>query len=164
MKMKGLVSRVVPVLKQGDAFIRNPLVVTDRYVEGGEIVFGEMKTGEEAKKAKGVLKETPVDLAPLDRAVDEIVWHYTNLMPACLMKSIDGIRMKKKFFWDQCKIINRHWLSANMMTEAYLGFNAFNTKKITGRDVIDFVKYRQLLAEEHPFDDDLADAVFAKPK
>ncbi|MHC5036162.1 MAG: 6-oxocyclohex-1-ene-1-carbonyl-CoA hydratase [Planctomycetota bacterium] len=164
MKMKGLISQVAPALKQGDTFIRNPLVVTDRYVEDGEIVYGEMKRGAEAKEAKGLLKELPVDFTLLDKALDKIVWHYTNLMPACLMKSIDGIRLKKKFFWDQCKVINRHWLSVNMMTEAYLGFHAFNSKKITGKDVIDFVKYRQLLAEAHPFDDELAEAVFAKPK
>ena len=60
------------------------------------------------------------------------------------MKSIDGIRAKKKFFWDQTKLANRHWLAANMSGEAFLGFTAFNTKKITGEDVIDFVKYRQL--------------------
>jgi len=164
MKQKNLVSRVVPVLKDGDSFVRNPLVVTDRYIDDGEIVYGDMKTGEEGKKAKEKLKALPMDLGLLDGAVDEIAWHYTNLMPACLMKSIDGIRLKKKFFWDQCKIINRHWLSVNMMTEAYLGFNAFNTKKQTGADVIDFVKYRQLLAQAHPFDDELVEAVFAKPK
>ncbi|MHC4778904.1 MAG: 6-oxocyclohex-1-ene-1-carbonyl-CoA hydratase, partial [Planctomycetota bacterium] len=99
MKMKGLVSEVVPALKGPDGHLRNPLVVTDKYVDGGEIVYGEIKRGDEAKAAKAVLKETPVDLTPLDEAVDKIVWHYTNLMPACLMKSIDGIRLKKKFFW-----------------------------------------------------------------
>ncbi len=29
-------------------------------------------------------------------------------------------------------------------------FNAFNTKKITGKDVIDFIRWRQLLAEGAP--------------
>ena len=70
------------------------------------------------------------------------------------MKSIDGIRAKKKFFWDQTKLANRHWLAANMAGEAFLGFNAFNTKKITGTDVIDFIKYRQLIAEGEPMDED----------
>ena len=42
---------------------------------------------------------------------------------------------------------HRHWLAANMMGEAFLGFGAFNTKKITGEDTIDFIKYRQLIAE-----------------
>ena len=64
-----------------------------------------------------------------------------------LIKSVDGIRMKKKFFWDQCKIINRHWLAANMNGEAFFGFTAFNNKKMTGADTIDFIKYRRMLAD-----------------
>jgi 6-oxo-cyclohex-1-ene-carbonyl-CoA hydrolase len=164
MKMKGLLTKVVPVLRKDGRPVPNPLVITDKYIEDGQIVYGEMKKGKEADAAKAQLKELPADLSALDRAVDEVLWHFTNLMPACLIKSVDGIRMKKKFFWDQCKIVNRHWLSANMMTEAYLGFNAFNTKKLTGRDVVDFVKYRQLLAQAHPFDDELAEAVMPKPK
>ncbi|UCF78704.1 MAG: 6-oxocyclohex-1-ene-1-carbonyl-CoA hydratase, partial [Candidatus Eiseniibacteriota bacterium] len=97
-------------------------------------------------------------------AVGEIIWNFTNLMPGCLIKSVDGIRLKKKFFWDQCKIANRHWLAVNMNTEAFLGFTAFNTRKLTGKDVIDFVKYRQLLAEAHPMDDELAEEVLGKPQ
>ena len=53
---------------------------------------------------------------------------------------------------------------ANMNTEAWLGFNAFNTSDLTGQRTIDFIKYRQLVAQGHPFDDELADAVIAKPK
>ena len=34
-----------------------------------------------------------------------------------------------------------------MMGEAFLGFGAFNTKKITGVDTIDFIKNRQLIAK-----------------
>ncbi|MCU0724717.1 MAG: 6-oxocyclohex-1-ene-1-carbonyl-CoA hydratase [Planctomycetes bacterium] len=153
MKLKGLVSKVVPVLKVDGTFVRNPLVVTDRYVEDGEIVYGAMKTGEEAKKAKEVLKAGTTDFTLLDRAVEEIVWKFTNLFPGCLIKSIDGIRAKKKFFWDQSKLANRHWLAANMSVEAYLGFNAFNAKKLTGRDTIDFVRYRRLIAEGRLMDD-----------
>ena len=111
---------------------------------------------------KEILKSTPTDFELLDKAVNDIVWTYTNLMPGCLMKSIDGIRMKKKFFWDQTKLANRHWLAANMATEAFLGFHAFNSKKETGKDVIDFVKYRQLLTEGRPFDDKLKEAVLPK--
>jgi 6-oxo-cyclohex-1-ene-carbonyl-CoA hydrolase len=36
---------------------------------------------------------------------------------------------------------------ANMNYEAFLGFGAFNTKKITGTDTIDFIKFRQLIAQ-----------------
>jgi 6-oxo-cyclohex-1-ene-carbonyl-CoA hydrolase len=163
MKRVGLISKVTPVLKNGDKFIRNPMVVIDKWAEDGEIVYGEFVKGEEYKKAKEILKTTPTNFELLDRAVNDIVWTYTNLMPGCLMKSIDGIRMKKKFFWDQTKLANRHWLAANMATEAFLGFNAFNSRKETGKDVIDFVKYRQLLADGHPFDDKLKEAVLPKP-
>ena len=164
MKRIGLISKVVPVLKQGNKFIRNPTVITDKYIEDGEIVYGEFLNGEAFKKAREIIKNTPTDFELLDKAVNDMVWTYTNLMPGCLIKSIDGIRMKKKFFWDQTKLANRHWLAANMATEAFLGFHAFNTRKLTEKDVIDFVKYRQLLAEGHPFDDKLKEAVLPKPK
>jgi 6-oxo-cyclohex-1-ene-carbonyl-CoA hydrolase len=163
MKRVGLISKVLPVLKKGNKFIRNPTVITDRYVENGEIVYGEFLKGEEFKKAREIVKSTPTDFELLDKAINDVVWTYTNLMPGCLIKSIDGIRLKKKFFWDQTKLANRHWLAANMATEAFLGFHAFNTRKQTGSDVIDFVKYRQLLAEGHPFDDKLKEAVLPKP-
>lgn len=164
MKRLGLISKVVPVIKEGDKWVRNPQVITDKYVEDGEIVYGEFKKGEELAKARAYVKEATKDLALLDQTVSEILWTFTNLFPGCLIKSIDGIRMKKKFFWDMTKLANRHWLSVNMMTEAFLGFNAFNTKKITGKDLIDFIKYRQLLAQAHPFDEELKEAVLAKPQ
>jgi 6-oxo-cyclohex-1-ene-carbonyl-CoA hydrolase len=163
MKRLGLITMVVPVIKDGDRWIRNPMVVTDKYVHDGEIVYGESVTGEELKKAKEFIKTAKIDFERLDRAVNDCIWKFVNLMPGCLIKSIDGIRMKKKFFWDVSKLANRHWLAANMATEAFLGFHAFNTKKITGKDVIDFVKYRQLIAEGRLFDDSLAEDVFGKP-
>jgi 6-oxo-cyclohex-1-ene-carbonyl-CoA hydrolase len=162
-KRLNLISKVVPVMKKGNKLIRNPTVITDRYIEDGEIVYGDFLRGDEFKKAREIIKSTPTDFTLLDKEVDNIVWTYTNLMPGCLIKSIDGIRMKKKFFWDQTKLANRHWLAANMQTEAFLGFHAFNNKKLTGKDVIDFVKYRQLIAEGHPFDDALIEAVLPKP-
>jgi 6-oxo-cyclohex-1-ene-carbonyl-CoA hydrolase len=164
MKLKGLISRVVPVLKKDGEFIRNPLVITDRYVDDGDVVFGEMKRGAEAKAARAIIKETPTDFELLDASVDEIAWRFANLFPGCLQKSIDGIRAKKKFFWDQTKLANRHWLAANMQGEAFLGFNAFNTKKITGTDVIDFIKYRQLVASGTPVDESFFEQVLGKPQ
>jgi 6-oxo-cyclohex-1-ene-carbonyl-CoA hydrolase len=164
MQRLGLITKAVPVLKDGDSFIRNPLVITDRYVEDGEIAYGESVTGDAAKEAKAKVKSLAVDFSRLDAEIDAITWKFTNLFPGCLMKSIDGIRMKKKFFWDQTKMINRHWLAANMATEAHLGFNAFNTRKITGSDVIDFVKFRQLVAEGRAFDEEFMAEVMAAPK
>jgi len=164
MKRVGLISKVVPVLKKDGQFIRNPLVVTDRWVEDGEIVYGEPVTGEAAKKAKEALAGTSTDFSLLDAAVDDVLWRFTNLFPGCLIKSVEGIRLKKKFFWDQAKVINRHWLAANMMGEALLGFNAFNTRKLTGKDVIDFIEYRRRIADGQPMDEALFEAVLPKPK
>jgi 6-oxo-cyclohex-1-ene-carbonyl-CoA hydrolase len=164
MKTKGLITKTVPALKVEGAFVRNPTVITDRYVDEGEVVYGEFMSGADFKKGRALIKENPVDLSLVDAEIDKIVWTFTNLFPGCLMKSIDGIRAKKKFFWDQSKLPNRHWLAANMSCEAFLGFGAFNTKEITGRDVIDFVRYRQLVAEGALMDEQAFAEVLAKPK
>jgi len=164
MKQLGLVSKVVPVIRENGGFIRNPGIITDTYLKDGEIVYGEFQRGEAGKKAREYLKTATIDFEPLDKEINNIVWKLTNLMPGCTIKAVDGIRMKKKYFWDLSKSLNRHWLSANMSTEAFLGFNAFNTRKLTGSDTIDFVKFRQLLAEGRPMDEALFDQVFAKPK
>lgn len=163
MKRLNLVSKVARVIKEGDKFIPNPAVIIDKYVDDGEIVYGEFKRGEEAKKAREFLKSATIDFQLLDKEIGKIAWTFTNLFPGCLIKSVDGIRMKKKFFWDQTKLANRHWLAANMQGEAYLGFHAFNTKKITGKDTIDFIKFRRMLAEGHPMDEELFEAVLGKP-
>ncbi|MFP4081586.1 MAG: 6-oxocyclohex-1-ene-1-carbonyl-CoA hydratase [Candidatus Aminicenantes bacterium] len=164
MKRLGLISKAVPVIKQDGKFIRNPAVITDKYIQDGEIVYGEFLRGEEGKKARQLVKTSPADFELLDKAVYEIIWKFANLFPGCLMKSIDSVRAKKKFFWDMAKNYNRHWLSANMATEAFLGFHAFNTKKITGQDTIDFIKYRQLVAQGMPVDEAFMEAVLPKPK
>jgi 6-oxo-cyclohex-1-ene-carbonyl-CoA hydrolase len=164
MKRLGYITKAVPVIKDGDSWVRNPQVITDKYIEDGEIVYGEFKTGDAFKEARAYVKNAQVDLAPLDKAVDEVIWRFTNLFPGCLIKTIDSIRAKKKFFWDYSKNYNRHWLAANMSGEAFLGFHAFNTKKITGKDTIDFIKYRQLIADGAYQDDEMFEAVLAKPK
>ena len=51
-----------------------------------------------------------------------------------------------------------------MNAEGDIGFNAFNSQKITGQRTIDFIKYRQLLADAARFDDTLAEAVIGKPQ
>jgi 6-oxo-cyclohex-1-ene-carbonyl-CoA hydrolase len=139
-------------------------VITDRYIEDGEIVYGNFVTGDAAKEARALIKSGTVDLAPLDKVVDAITWRMTNLFPGCVIKSIDGIRAKKKFFWDQSKLPNRHWLATNMAGEALLGFQAFNTKKITGQDTIDFIKYRQLIAQGREMDEEAFSEVLGKPR
>jgi len=166
MKMKNLISKCVPVLKVDGKWVRNPMVITDRYVDDGEIVYGEFKQGDELKEARAFVKQHQpnADFEKLDNEVDNILWTFTNLFPGCLIKSIDGIRMKKKYFWDICKNGNRHWLAANMGGEAFLGFGAFNTRKLTGKDTIDFIKFRQNIADARTWDMDMFEEVMGKPK
>ena len=80
------------------------------------------------------------------------------------MRSIDGVRARKKVFSDQGRLASRRWLAANMSGEALLGFGAFNTKKVTGTDVIDFVKLRPLVARAERLDGAFFEQVLGKPK
>ena len=169
MRAKNLISKALPVLKDDKgAWVRNPQVITDAYVKDGEIVYGEPKSGQEAKDARAwvgeKLKNNDYDFALLDAEVNRISWIFANLFPGCLNKSIDGIRQKKKFWWDQIKNDHRYWLATNMMGEAFAGFGAFNTKKITGMDTIDFIKNRQLIAEGALNNDDYFEKIFGKPQ
>ena len=166
MKAKNLISKCVPVLKVDGEWVRNPMIVTDKYVENGEIVYGEYKGRDDMKAARGFLKEhqANADFELLDKEVNKLCWTFANLFPACLIQSIDGIRQKKKFFWDTMKNSHRHWLAANMSGEAFLGFGAFNTKKITGQDTIDFLKFRQNIADCRSWDMDMFAEVMGKPK
>jgi len=165
MKAKNLISKVVPVLKVDGKWVRNPAIVTDKYVEDGEIVYGEFKKGDALKEGQALVKQhqANADFELLDKEVDKIVWTFANLFPGCLIKSIDSVRAKKKFFWDYSKNYNRHWLAANMGGEAFLGFGAFNTKKITGKDVIDFIKFRQNIADGRAWDYDMFAEVLGSP-
>jgi 6-oxo-cyclohex-1-ene-carbonyl-CoA hydrolase len=166
MKAKNLISKTVPVLKIDGKWIRNPQIITDKYVEDGEIVYGDYKSGDELKEARALVKvhQADADFELLDKEVDKIIWTFANLFPGCLIKSIDGIRQKKKYFWDIAKNGNRHWLAANMSGEAFLGFGAFNTKKITGQDTIDFIKFRQNVADSRLWDEQMFTEVMGKPK
>jgi 6-oxo-cyclohex-1-ene-carbonyl-CoA hydrolase len=166
MKTKNLISKVVPVLKVDGRWVRNPMIETDKYVEDGEIVYGEYKSGDAAKEARAFVKEHQpnADFELLDKEIGKVVWTFANLFPGCLIKSIDGIRMKKKYFWDICKNSHRHWLAANMGGEAFLGFGAFNTKRITGQDTIDFIKFRQNVADSRLWDDEMFEEVLGKPQ
>jgi len=165
MKTKNLISKCVPVLKIDGEWVRNPMIVTDKYVDDGEIVYGEYKKGDELKAGQALVKahQANADFELLDKEVNKIVWRFANLFPGCLIKSIDGIRQKKKYFWDICKNANRHWLAANMSGEAFLGFGAFNTKKITGQDTIDFIKFRQNIAESRIWNMDMFGEVMGTP-
>lgn len=50
-----------------------------------------------------------------------------------------------------------------MNAEAFIGFNAFNTQKITGNGEIDFLEYRRQLANLTPYPD-LISKVIGEPK
>ncbi len=164
MKAKNALTDVVPVLTDGTKFYRNPLVVTDRFIDDGAIIYGEPKKDEALTEAKKRIKELKIDLSMLDESVNRLIWRFANLFPECLTMSIDAIRAKKKFFWDQSKISSRHWLAANMNYEAFLGFTAFNNKKVTGSDKIDFIKFREMIADGKIMNDELFGDILPKPK
>ncbi len=159
-----LITKAVPVLKADGKLVRNPMVVTDKWLEDGEIVYGELKKGNEYKAGKGMVKNGETDLSQLDAEVNKMVWHLANLFPACVIKSMDAIRTKKRFFWDLRKNDSRHWLAVNMMNEALLGFHAFNTKKMTGEDKIDFIKYRQAIAQGREMTPEVFSEVLGEPQ
>jgi len=152
----GLIHDVVPALKIDGEFVPNPLVVTDRYIDDrGRIVYGQMKTGEELKKGKELLKRGEMDLSLLDEAVEKLCGQLLMTMPNCTMMTIMSLRKFKLEHWYRNSETNRQWLGLNMMTEAKAGFRAFNEgTRETGREV-DFVRLRQLLAEGRPWDDEM---------
>jgi 6-oxo-cyclohex-1-ene-carbonyl-CoA hydrolase len=149
MKRLGLINKAIPVVNDGGKWVRNP-------------------TGEEYDKANAYVRQAreqnKISLELLDKEVNRVTWLFANLFPGCLIKAIDSVRAKKKFFWDQAKNYNRHWLAANMNYEAYLGFNAFNARKLTGKDTIDFIKFRQLIAQGKLAEDQMYEEVLPKPK
>jgi 6-oxo-cyclohex-1-ene-carbonyl-CoA hydrolase len=164
MERMGLITKAIPIKKNDKGeWVRDPRVITDKYVGNGDIVYGEFKTGDAFNAAKQELKTLKTDWGQFDAFINKMVWTLTNTTFLCLMNTIEAIRVKKKFFWDQLKGSQIYWLGANMNAEGFIGFNAFNTQKITGQRTIDFIKYRQLLAQGKTFDDDLAEAVMGKP-
>ena len=155
----GLLNQVVPVLKLDGRWIPNPLVVTDRMVdEFGMPVFGEFKTGAEAEAAKAILAKTTTDLSKLDEATEALCTKLLYLMPDCVSKTLNSLRKHKQWHWDNTSVSNREWLALNMMTEAKAGFRAFNEGP-KGKREVDFIRLRKLLAEGHPWDDELIRAI-----
>ena len=165
MERLGLVTKAIPIKKDSDGnWVPNPFVITDTYAKDGQIVYGEFKSGEEAAEAKELFKTLTTDFTKFDAYINKMVWTLANVFPMCLMKSVETIRIKKRFFWDANKVSAIYGLGANMNAEAYLGFNAFNSQKTTGSDVIDFIELRRQYAKGHIYDDELAEMVFYPPK
>jgi 6-oxocyclohex-1-ene-carbonyl-CoA hydrolase len=155
----GLVNEVVPVLKVDGELVPNPLVITDRMLgPSGRVVYGDTKTGPELEAAGEVMMRAVTDLSRLDEAVERLCTRILMLMPECVSKTVNGIRKHKLHHWDANSITNREWLALNMMTEGRAGFRAFNEGPRDRREV-DFIKLRQLLAQGHPWDDELLRAI-----
>ena len=142
----GLLTEIVPALKVEGAFVPNPLVWTERWLdEQGHLVHGEPKTGEALAAAKQVLAAGEVSLERLDAAVERQATKLLLTMPGCLHKTLQSLRKHKLEHWDRNKESNRSWLGLNMMTEARLGFRAFNEGP-KGRREADFIQLRRRLA------------------
>lgn len=155
----GLVNEVVPVLRLDGRWIPNPLVVTDRFLdEMGRIVYGDFRSGPELALAKEIFARAKSDLAMLDKAVESLCAKLLMLMPDCTAKTIASLRKHKLHHWQANSGTNRDWLALNMMTEARAGFRAFHEGP-KGKREVDFVKLRQMLAEGHPWNDDLYRAI-----
>jgi hypothetical protein len=45
-----------------------------------------------------------------------------------------------------------------------MGMSAFNTRKITGTHGVDIIKLRQMIAQGHPYDEELFASVLGTPK
>jgi len=161
-KSIGLITDAIPVLKIDGKFVRNPLVITDRWLdETGEPVYGRRKSGAEAAAAKELMAKGQIDLTPLDAAVNALTTKFLYTMPDCINKTLNSMRKKKLEHWDRNQQTNRDWLGLNMMTEAKAGFRAFNEGPKDNRE-IDFIKLRLMLAEGHPWDDELLNAILPR--
>ena len=157
----GLLTAVVPALTIDGEFVPNPLVVTDRYVDGGRIVYGEMKTGAARADGKALLARGAVDLSLLDAEVDALVFKLANTFPGCLSKTIESVRKHKLEHWDRNRETSRAWLGLNMMTEARAGFRAFNEGSKECREA-DMLLLRRRLAEGAAWSDALIGEVIER--
>ena len=158
----GLLLDLVPGLVVDGEPVVNPMAITDRWVDDfGRIVFGEPVTGPARDQAKAVLKTGTVDLGPLDRRIENLVFQLANTMPGCLAKTIESVRKHKLAHWDRNRETNRAWLGLNMMTEGRAGFRAFHEGTRACREP-DFLLLRRRLAEGAIWGPDLVDEVLAK--
>ena len=158
----GLVTQIVPVCKVDGRFVPNPLVVTDRALdECGRPCLGKPKTGAAREEGKQLLAHAEIDLSLLDREVEALCAKLLMTMPDCLTMTLEQVRKHKLAHWDRNKESNRAWLALNMNTEAKAGFRAFNEGPKGNREV-DFAGLRRLIAEGHPWDDEMIAAIFPK--
>ena len=145
----GLLNEVVSVHRDAEGKpVPNPAVITDRFAdELGRIVHGEWR--------KPAVKNTyRIDLSALDEAVDRLSTRLLHTFPDCTRKTLESLRKKKLEHWYANSETNRSWLALNMTTEASAGFPAFHFGEKPDRE-IDFVRFRQRIAEGARFDADL---------
>lgn len=157
----GLLSAAVPALKVDGRFVANPFVITDRWLDEGRMVYGEMKAGAARDDAKALVAQGEVDLSRLDAEVAALVFKLANTFPGCLSKTIESVRKHKLEHWDRNKESNRAWLGLNMMTEARAGFRAFNEGSKACREA-DMLLLRRRLAEGVAWSDSLVEEILAR--
>jgi len=151
----GLLNDVVPAYRDGNQWIANPLVVTEReHDELGRPVFGEWRTGTAKEAAKKKVEACTLDLARLDESVERLATSLLNTFPDCTRKTLESLRKKKLEHWYRNSESNRSWLALNMNSEAAAGFAAFHFGERPNRE-IDFALLRRRLAEGARFDDAL---------
>ncbi len=158
----GLLTEITPSLKVEGNFIANPLVHTSKWVDdNGNMVYGEPKSGSELADSKELLKKGEVSLELLDRAVNNLATKLMLTMPGCLHKTLQSLRKHKLEHWDKNKETNRSWLGLNMMTEARLGFRAFNEGPKHNRE-IDFIELRKRLAGGEKWSEEFINSLIPK--
>jgi 6-oxo-cyclohex-1-ene-carbonyl-CoA hydrolase len=82
-------------------------------------------------------------------------------MPGCVSKTIESVRKHKLAHWDMNRETNRAWLGLNMMTEARLGFRAFNEGP-RGKREVDFIALRRRLADGEPWTEEFIDSLIPR--
>ena len=51
MERLGLISKAIPIKKNAEGeWVRDPRVISEKYIENGEIVYGETKKGDELSR------------------------------------------------------------------------------------------------------------------
>ncbi len=154
----GILTDIVPGLKVDGEYVANPLVEMEMKTDYlGRILHGEMKSGDDLAAGKALMKTGTMDLSALDAKVDELCGKLLLTFPDCTTKSVEELRKPKLNAWNANKENSRAWLAGNMMTEANLGFRAFNEgNREVGREV-DFVAVRRDLAEGEKWTQDFID-------
>jgi 6-oxo-cyclohex-1-ene-carbonyl-CoA hydrolase len=158
----GLVTEVVPALKVDGEWVRNPMVITDTWLDDThQPVWGNAKTGAALAEGKQLFRSGSVDLSRLDEAVDALVTKLLYTFPGCTRKTIESVRKHKLAWWDRNRETNRSWLGLNMMNEAAAGFRAFHEGPRGNREV-DFIEMRRRLAAGERWTPEFVDSLIPR--